>query len=226
MVRAPERWGAGFFCGQSDPSWRICERKAWPMPQAPQPTAVAATPAPKSLAQRLSARDALRVVDARSAGCQTPPWVAAARLPSDTSYGCGLRISELALSASNDLPHDATSANQPWAKGQDPGLYELLPGSAGGNHRLPHSAPFTPDADCTDVPRRSRRTLQPAHRAEGNAPSAWSAPADSANAGTRCGIPLPPIFCRRRDLRTISGIVGPRQPGPTTQVLPALIGPP
>lgn len=101
---------------------------------------------PKSLPKPLSARDALRVVDA-DLQLSDEPWVAARTAAVLTLlYGCGLRISEALALSVNDLPHDGETLRIT-GKGGKTRIVPLLPAALEAITVYRKLCPFTPDLD-------------------------------------------------------------------------------
>ena len=116
---------------------------------------------PKSLPKPLTARDALRVVDA-DLQLSDEPWIAARSAAVLTLlYGCGLRISEALALTSADLPRDG-KALRITGKGNKTRIVPLLPAASEAIEVYRKLCPFQPAPDAPMFRGARGGVLQPA----------------------------------------------------------------
>jgi integrase/recombinase XerC len=138
---------------------RHLERKG--MANAAGASATRAPRQPKSLPKPLTARDALRVVDA-DLQLSDEPWIAARSAAVLTLlYGCGLRISEALSLTAGDLPHDGETLRVT-GKGGKTRIVPLLAVASEAIAVYRKLCPFTPDADAPLFRGARGGPLQPA----------------------------------------------------------------
>tara|TARA_R110002020_G_scaffold6689_26_gene28462 strand:+ start:1455 stop:2390 length:936 start_codon:yes stop_codon:yes gene_type:complete len=138
---------------------RHLERKG--MANAAGASATRAPRQPKSLPKPLTARDALRVVDA-DLQLSDEPWIAARSAAVLTLlYGCGLRISEALALTSADLPRDG-KALRITGKGNKTRIVPLLPAASEAIEVYRKLCPFQPAPDAPMFRGARGGVLQPA----------------------------------------------------------------
>lgn len=138
---------------------RHLERKG--LANAAGATATRAPKQPKSLPKPLSARDALRVVDA-DLQLSDEPWIAARDAAVLTLlYGCGLRISEALGLTRNDIPRDGETLRIT-GKGGKTRIVPLLPIARSAISDYLELCPFHPAADAPLFRGARGGPLQPA----------------------------------------------------------------
>ncbi|KGF69692.1 recombinase XerC [Hoeflea sp. BAL378] len=138
---------------------RHLERKG--MANAAGAAATRAPRQPKSLPKPLTARDALRVVDA-DLQLSDEPWIAARSAAVLTLlYGCGLRISEALALTSADLPRDGKTLRIT-GKGGKTRIVPLLPAASEAIEVYRKLCPFQPAPDAPMFRGARGGVLQPA----------------------------------------------------------------